>query len=103
MSRHYHEDIATLGQCRDNVSTLGKLLELVSRHCYRCCDIEEFSSFKKKIFTCFPHFIYAISVHACEYKSINIEESQFKKEYYCNTPIPGVLLITSQLAETCGY
>ena len=47
----------------------------------RCRDIEkEFSSFKQKIFTCLPHFISAISVHACEYKSINIEESQFKHE-----------------------
>ena len=56
-------------------------LEPVSRHCCQCRDIEEeFSSFKQKFFTCLPHFIYAISINACEYKSINIEESQFKHE-----------------------
>ena len=64
-----------------SVMELERLLEPVSRHCCRCCDIErDFSSFKQKICTCFPYFIYAISVHACEYKSINVEESQFKHE-----------------------
>ena len=68
MSRHYHVHVATLGQCHH----IGE---------NRCHDIEkEFYSFKQKIFTCFPHFISAISVHAREYKSINIKESQFKHE-----------------------
>ena len=76
MSRFYNCDVVTLGQCRDTVAILGKFLEPVSRHCCRCCDIEnEFSSFKHKFFTCLPHFISANSVNACEYKSINIEES----------------------------
>ena len=48
MSRHYHVDVTTLGQCRDNVATLGKFLEPVLRHCCRCRDIKkEFSSFRK--------------------------------------------------------
>ena len=34
--------------------------------------------FFQKIFTCLPHFISSNSIHAYEYKSINIEKSQFK-------------------------
>ena len=69
MSRHW-----------DNVMKLGKVLEPVSRHCCRCRDIEKGFSFFKIFFTCLLHFISANSVHACEYKSINVKESQFKHE-----------------------
>ena len=52
-------------------------------HCWnRCSDIavnvaslrRRFLLSSRKLFTCFPHFISAISVHAREYKSINIEK-----------------------------
>ena len=76
-----HVDVVTLGQCCDNVATLGKFLESISRHCCRCRDIEkQFFLFQKIITFFLPHFISVNSVHACEYKSIKFEESQFKHE-----------------------
>ena len=57
MSRHWKYDVTTFGQCHDNVMTLRKLLELVSRHCCRCrcCDIErEFCILSRKFVLVFP-------------------------------------------------
>ena len=68
MSRHYHVDVVTL----------GKFLEPVFQHYCRCRDIKKEFSYFRNFFTCLFHFISTNSVHACEYKSINIEESQFK-------------------------
>ena len=72
MSRHQHVVVGTLGQCNNNVVTLGKLLD-------RCCVIavgrnieKDYSYFKYKICICFPYFISAISVRDSEDKSINI-------------------------------
>ena len=44
----------------------------------RCCDIVV--DVATLSVTCLPYFNSCYSVHACEYKSINIEESQFKHE-----------------------
>ena len=57
MSQHWKYDVAALEQCHDNVTTLGKLLELVSRNYCRCRDIEwEFSLLSKKLVLVFPIF-----------------------------------------------
>ena len=58
MSLFYNCDVATLERCRDigelsgeGVATLRKSILLSSRFIF---------------FTCFPHFVFAISVQACE-------------------------------------
>ena len=71
----YKCDVATSGQCCDNVGTLGKLWN-------RCCDIVVNVATLRRIFLLssrnfllvFSYFIYSISIHAREYKSINIEK-----------------------------